>query len=117
MRTRLAALFTLVLLFSAALPASLPAHAATHVFAQDTGNGDPTGEEDTTSTEEQGGGGKGQSDPAAESGAKDEEAATETGPPWTYQMAWLGLALLIMIALGIGLAYRKLVVERQRVGT
>jgi hypothetical protein len=125
MRTRFAALFALVLVMSAALPASIvPAHASSHTFAQDdTGSdGDPTGSEDESAGGESGstdgGDEEGQSDPAAETGAGDEaeEGSTPSGPPWTYQMARIALVLLVLIGVGIALAYRKLVVQRQRAG-
>lgn len=56
-------------------------------------------------------------DAARETGAGEEEtegAATETGPPWTYQMAWLGVLMLLGLAAGIGLAYYTFVVRRQK---
>ena len=121
MRTRLAVLFALVLVLSA-VPAGV-ALAAPHVWAQDgAGGGDPTGPGDEAEGGETDSSGEseedGASDPAAETGAGEdsEEGAAATGPPWTYQMAWLGLGLLVLIAGAIALAYRKLVVQRQRAG-
>jgi cobalamin biosynthesis Mg chelatase CobN len=49
----------------------------------------------------------------AESGA-GEEATTETGPPWTYQMARIALVLLALLGLAVGLLYWRLIVSRQR---
>jgi hypothetical protein len=43
-----------------------------------------------------------------------EDAAEEEGPPWTYQMARISLALLALLALAIGGAYYRFVVMRQR---
>lgn len=62
-------------------------------------------------------GGAGQSEPEAEteSGAEGSEPAeTETGPPWTYQMARMGLVLLVFLGLSIGAAYYRFVASRQR---
>lgn len=67
--------------------------------------------------EEPGAGQEGQDQPEAETGAEEgqtEEAAEEEGPPWTYQMARLSLVLLALLALGIGAAYYRFVVMRQR---
>ncbi len=36
------------------------------------------------------------------------------GPPWTYQMARLGIFLLVLTAIMIALAYRRFVVIPQR---
>jgi hypothetical protein len=41
-------------------------------------------------------------------------AAEETGPPWTYQMAWLALIGAFFLLLAIGAAYYRFVVMRQR---
>jgi hypothetical protein len=60
---------------------------------------------------------EGGQDPETETGAEEgqtEGAAEETGPPWTYQMARLGIVLMIVLALGIGLAYYRFVMKRQR---
>jgi hypothetical protein len=70
--------------------------------------------------EDQGGqqeGEEGQGDADAETGAGEEETeggATETGPPWTYQMAWISLAGLALLLLACGYLYWKLVVVRRR---
>ena len=62
----------------------------------------------------------------AQSGTDDAEADTgseadattpaepETGPPWTYQMAWITLALSVLLALAIFRWYWKLVGSRQK---
>jgi hypothetical protein len=125
MRTRLATLAALILVSVAALVGGSAARADDRLasarlilLAQETGE-DPgeanVGEEEEaqqTGGEEEGGGA------AEESGAGEEEtggAGGETGPPWTYQMARIALALTVLLGLGIALMYRKLVGTRQRV--
>jgi hypothetical protein len=90
-----------------------PAFAADPALAQDTGDEEVVGEEEEAEGQEEGAGG----DPAEETGAEEgqtEPAAEETGPPWTYQMARIGIVLLVFMALGVGLAYYRFVVRRQR---
>jgi uncharacterized protein HemX len=118
MRRRLTVLFALILILSAGLSPLSSVQAAPHVWAQDeTGGGDPTGEADETSSEEQDEDGAGQDDPVAESGADEAaEGDTPAGPPWTYQMARMGVLLLLLIALGLGGAYWKFVMSRQKTG-
>ena len=107
MRSRCAILIALVLgvMFVAG-----PARPSTdRVFAQ----------QDTTQDSETEGetGGGGQSDPEAETGSEEAdtaEAATETGPPWTYQMARMGIVLSILLGLAIARWYYKLVASRQK---
>jgi hypothetical protein len=41
-------------------------------------------------------------------------ATEEEGPPWTYQMAKITLGLLVLVFLGMGLSYWKLIGSRQR---
>ncbi len=112
MRVRLALVLAL---FTGAFIATMPpAHAAPrHVLAQaDT---DSQSEDTGSTTDEEGG--KGQSDADAETGAGDkaqEPAEEEEGPPWTYQMARITLAMLGLVFLGMGLAYWKLIGSRQR---
>lgn len=59
---------------------------------------------------------EGQSDPESQSGAEgdSQEAATETGPPWTYQMARISLVLLVLLGLAVARSYYKLVGSRQK---
>lgn len=60
---------------------------------------------------------EGQSEPEAETGAGEgetQEATEEAGPPWTYQMARLGLLLLLALFLGMGALYYRFVVLRAR---
>ena len=76
-----------------------------------------TAQEDAETEGEEPEGGTGQSEPEAEteSGAEGSEPAEpETGPPWTYQMARIGLVLLLFLGLSIGLAYYRFVASRQR---
>jgi stringent starvation protein B len=84
------------------------AGAGVHISAQQ-----PPGQEDEAEgQEEQGGGGSG-----AESGASEEEtqpSAETTGQPWTYQMAFLSLALLVLLGLAVARWYYRLVVLRSR---
>ena len=118
MRVRLA---TLLALFLIALPATqvvgaVAAGAGTEgsiLLAQenvDEGQEGETGDD---------GSGEGQSDPDTETGAgegEDAPAVEEEGPVWTYQMAKIVIALLLLMSIGVGLAYYKLVVQRQRAG-
>ena len=108
MRSRCAIVTALVL--ALALIAA-PAYAAgNHFFAQqDTQDAETEGET--------GGGGQGQGEPAAETGSEEEateQAVTETGPPWTFQMARIALALTLLLALAIARWFYKLVVSRAR---
>ena len=62
--------------------------------------------------------GAGQDDPDAETGANEgqteEGTSAEAGPPWTYQMARITLALLVFLALGLGYLYFRLITRRRR---
>ena len=129
MRSRWAILAASALLVTLA---STPAFAAAHdVLAQPAGDDAEIGDDDSgdvegadTETEgETGDGGgdeevsEGQSDAEAETGSGEgatEEADAETGPPWTYQMARIILALLLFLALAIGWMYWKLIASRQK---
>lgn len=92
------------------LPAGGLAYAApTSVVAQ----ADPEDAE----TEGETRGDEGQSDPETETESGEEgsePAQEESGPPWTYQMARIGLVLLAFLALSIGLAYYRFVASRRR---
>ena len=133
MRSRLAIVLVLVLLIAGGASWVAPVHAAADetVFAQDPGEGGeaPAGQEEEGEGQEAQGGGEGgaegedgqesQSDAGTESGAgknQEEESAEaeEEGPPWTYQMAKITLALLFVVGLAIGLLYYRFVVVRQR---
>ena len=74
-------------------------------------------EEDETQQSDAESDGEGQSSTEAETGADEGETAegtAEEGPPWTYQMARLGIILLVLVGALIGLMYRKMIVLRQR---
>lgn len=62
--------------------------------------------------------GTGQSDTDAETGASSEEqageAVEEEGPPWTYQMARIGIALMLLIGIALGALYYRMIASRQR---
>ncbi len=126
MRRRLPLLFALMLLVggTAALSGDV---ALAQVVGETEEESGVTGEDANQNTEggtttEGGGEGDdqesgGQDEPEAETGSgadQTEEAATETGPPWTYQMARIALASLLLLALAIAGAYYRFVVMRQR---
>ena len=119
MRARLAAVLSLLLICSATSLFAIPAHAATFAQEADTGEEGAVSEEDETQQGEGGNeeDGAGQSDPDAETGAgaEEQEAATEEeGPPWTYQMARIGLVLIVLAGLALGLLYYRMIASRQR---
>jgi hypothetical protein len=73
----------------------------------------------TDDSETQGGetGGSDTSDAEGETTSEEGESAeavTETGPPWTYQMGRMALALTALLGLAIIRMYYKLVVSRQK---
>lgn len=109
MRTRLAILIALVaMLGSLALTAPV-AHAKPSVtFAQTDGGDSESGGTDTESGQAQQG--------DAEGGGDSGGAAEETGPPWTYQMARISLALMFLTLLGVGFAYYRFVATRRKHG-
>lgn len=98
-------------LVAASVTAATPAAAALGGPAERAGGVVLAQQEES---EEQGGGG---GDPGEESGAGEGEtegSTSETGPPWTYQMARLSTVLLVGLLLSIGWVYYKLVVKRRR---
>ncbi len=115
--TVLLALLTICLVL--AVPA---ANASTITLAQEesqeqelVNEQDEAEQSDGTNEEE----GSGQSNPDAETGAEADEQAEgtsteEQGPPWTYQMARIGIALMLLMALGLGLLYYRMIASRQR---
>lgn len=113
---------SMVLLVAVLLMSALPAFAASPIaFAQEqeTDQGDPATGTDTGSEGGDTDSDEGSGSSEAESGANEDQVEggeTETGPPWTYQMAWITLALLILMALAMGALYWRLVVQRQRRG-
>ncbi len=104
MRNRLAATFCLVILMSLFGPW---ASAGTSLLAQYES---PASEGSEDAPAEEGG-----EEEATEEEAEEETAATpEAGPPWTYQMARLTVAIVALLTVAIGLAYHRFVVRRQR---
>lgn len=115
MRSRLAMVLSLLLVASALAFAAPAAHASDGgvVLAQEN----VTEQDESEGGETGGGDGEGQSDPDAETGAGEGEQATEpeeTGPPWTYQMAWITLALLALLGLGLVVLYYRLIAQRRK---
>ena len=111
MRSRLV---LILLLVATSVLIVAPAAAASSeglVLAQDTGE-----EPQVEGGEGQDEGGAGQDDPEAESGANQgqTEEVEETGPPWTYQMAWITLALLLFLGIGLVVLYYRLVAQRRK---
>ena len=107
MRARLIGFLAILLLMTSMAVVAPSAGAAPHFRAQQQGQDD-----EAEGQEEQGGGGSG-----AESGASQEEtepSAETTGQPWTYQMAFLSLALLVLLGLAVARWYYRLVVVRSR---
>lgn len=116
MRSRATVVLLLLALAATAVlvtnPAALGASKGT-VLAQQ-----PDEEASAEGAEGQDDEGAGQDDPDAETGASEEEseggATAETGPPWTYQMARITLALTVLMFLGLGYLYYRLVFSRRK---
>lgn len=126
MRMRRALILALVAML-ALLPLGVaPAIAATGstVLAQppdpeEDDPGDPVGEEEAPLPgEELGEEGPGARDPEAETdpGAGEEGGAVEEGPVWTYQMARIGLVMVLLLLAGVAFTYWAFVARRQKVG-
>jgi hypothetical protein len=126
MRARLPLFVVLAFLLSPVSTFAAAAHASPMTLAQEqevdqgdqtntqTGSDTQDGEDSQGSDTDEGSGSA-----EAESGANEgqvESGETETGPPWTYQMARITLALLVVMALAMGALYWRLVVQRQRRG-
>ena len=108
MRVRLAAVLSLFLICSFSLSPSV-VHARTVTLSQE----DETEEGEADNETE----GEGQSDADAETGASEDEqeaATEEEGPPWTYQMARIGIALMLIVGLLLGALYYRMIASRQR---
>ena len=118
MRSRAAVVLVMLGLAAGFLLAANPAaHAAPGQLVVAQQPNEDTGVQGGDAQDE--GGGAGQDDPGAETGADEGQteegtSAEATGPPWTYQMAWITLALLVLLALGLGYLYLRLVVVRRR---
>jgi hypothetical protein len=93
----------------------LPTHAAADrtVLAQDTNSDANPGPEEESQGQESSNKGGSSAETGADKG-QTEPAADETGPPWTYQMARIGILIILAMVLGVGLAYYRFVVRRQR---
>jgi cobalamin biosynthesis Mg chelatase CobN len=122
MRARLLALMVAALAGSALFLMTTSAHASVNLAQTEDEEGVVT-EEDESSQGEGGneGEGTGQSDPEAETGADEGETAEgesteEEGPPWTYQMARIGIVLMLLVGGLIGLMYYRMIVQRQKGG-
>lgn len=120
MRVRLAAVLSLCLIGFFSLPISV-ANAGTVTLSQEA----DTEEEGAVSDEDESQGGEsgnesegeGQSDADAETGAgagEQEAAVEEEGPPWTYQMARIGIVLMLIVGLLMGALYYRMIASRQR---
>jgi hypothetical protein len=87
------------------------------ILAQQTSEEDTGGESSTGQDTDEG---EGSSGAEAETGANEGQTeggeTEETGPPWTYQMARISLALLVLMGLATAGLYWRLVVQRQRRG-
>ena len=111
MPARLAILIALAVVVGSLAMTNPLAHANPGVtLAQETGDEGDTesGGTDTESGEGQQG--------EAEGGGESGEAAEETGPPWTYQMARISLFLLFLTLLATGFAYYRFVATRRKHG-
>lgn len=115
MRARTAVLLLAAVFLTSASPSLTPVgRAADLVLAQETeSEGSEEGGEGADGNEGSGGT---EAEVGAEEGQTESAEETETGPPWTYQMARMVLVLVILIAVAIGLLYWRLVVQRQRRG-
>ena len=118
MRRRSAVILMLSALLTALFVASLPtAHASEISFAQEESseNSDQGDDSDAGTTDEDEGSGSTDAEVGSNEG-QTETAEEETGPPWTYQMARMTAALVLLLGLSLGLMYWRLVVQRQRRG-
>jgi hypothetical protein len=117
MRARLAAALSVFLLL--ALPMA-EVHARVVTLAQEVDSEDSAVDQEDESQGSESGNeaeGEGQSDADAETGAgagEQEAAVEEEGPPWTYQMARIGIALMVIVGLLMGLLYYRMIASRQR---
>lgn len=97
--------------------------AASDPAAAQTDEGDGGGSNADADAGEDAGGGEGDSPDEDEGAASEteeeapdrgESEAVEEGPPWTYQMARISIALLALLGLAIAGAYYRFVVLRAR---
>lgn len=108
MRARIAILMALAAIVGSLMTAPL-AHAQAEVTLsqQNQEEGD---------SESGGSGNRGDEGQQGEGGGESDEAAEETGPPWTYQMARISLILLFLTLLAVGFAYYRFVATRRKHG-
>lgn len=102
----LAAALLLTVITTAPALAASPYHVVT-----------PTAQGDAKTQGEDTAGGSGPSDADPATGSKADAgtpAVPEAGPPWTFQMARISIALSVLLALAIGRWYWKLVGSRQK---
>lgn len=116
-RSRLTIVLPLLLAAMNLVAVGAPASAGDLVFAQDVGEGEedaqPGEEQQTGESEDEGG--AGQDDPEAQTDpGEGGETESETGPPWTYQMARVGLLMGLLMLAFIALLYWRLVIRRAR---
>ncbi|MDQ4143910.1 MAG: hypothetical protein M3198_09250 [Actinomycetota bacterium] len=112
-------LFVLALTAGTVLATASVSYAAPDLTLAQVPDAQPNDDEDVQGGEGQDGEGEGQSDPDAESGASQEETEGSTspevtGPPWTYQMARITIVLLVLLMLGLGYLYYRLVASRRK---
>lgn len=92
---------------------------ALHIATATTVSAANLAQEEEAETGDQGGGEDDitEGEPSEETGAGEgetQETSTETGPPWTYQMAKILLVLVLLMAVGIAFLYYRLVVQRRQ---
>ncbi|MGH2752633.1 MAG: hypothetical protein ACRDK3_17445 [Actinomycetota bacterium] len=123
MRARLAILIALVATISSVAAFASPAPASELTLAQETDGGDEDSE--TGGPETEGGSEDSETEGTTQQGGTEDEegespeegeAAAETGPPWTYQMARIALVLLVLTLAGVAFAYYRFVATRRREG-
>ena len=114
MRSRLAMVLSVVLVLGSLALLGSPAVASSGVTLSQEQPGEDAETEGGEGQDE--GGGAGQDDPAAETGADEgqTEEVAEEGPPWTYQMARITIALLVLLGLALVLLYYRLVAQRRK---
>jgi hypothetical protein len=113
MRSRLAVSLLILLLGAALLPPQIAAAGPGErdALAQVGPEEETEGQE---GTQEDSGEGQGGAEAETGAGGETEEGEGETGPAWTFLMAKLSVALLVVLAGAIALFYYRLVVRRQR---